>query len=156
VCQLPLTYAPTALDSGTLSLGFSYSNDAGIAKTGTVNIAYRANSNDTVGGTVSPAPAPIVVPVNSSQAVSVTFVTSDAAPATLLSVTSGLGSLPTGWSGPGTFSCATVSDGTPCQLGLTYAPLAPIGSSSFQLVYGYTNNAGTAMTGTVTVSYTAP
>jgi hypothetical protein len=41
VCQLPLTYAPTALGSGTLSLGFSYSNDAGIAKTGTVNIAYR-------------------------------------------------------------------------------------------------------------------
>ena len=75
VCQLPLVYAPTAIGSGTLSLGFSYSNDAGFAKTGTVNIAYRANSNDTVGGTVSPAP--IVVPVATSQAVSVTFVTSD-------------------------------------------------------------------------------
>lgn len=98
VCQLPLVYAPTAIGSGTLSLGFSYSNDAGFAKTGTVNIAYRANSNDTVGGTVSPAP--IVVPVATSQAVSVTFVTSDSAPAGALSVTSGLGSLPAGWTGP--------------------------------------------------------
>ena len=53
-CQLPLTYAPTAVDSGTLSLGYSYTNDAGIVKPGTVNIAYRANSNDTVGASVSP------------------------------------------------------------------------------------------------------
>jgi len=152
VCQLPLVYAPTAIESGTLTLSFSYSNDAGIAKTGTVNIAYRANSDDTVGGTVSPAP--IDVPVNSSQAVSVTFVTSDLAPASALSVTSNLAALPTGWSSSvPTFSCATVSDGTVCQLGLTYAPLTGAVSGSFQLAYGYTNNAGTALQGTVTVSY---
>ena len=152
VCQLPLVYAPTALGSGTLSLGFSYSNDAGIAKTGTANIAYRANSNDTISGTVSPAA--IAVNVGSTQPVSVTFVTSDAAPASALSVTSGLTPLPAGWTGPTSFSCATVSNGTVCQLGLTYAPLAPA-NTSFQLDYGYTNNAGTAETGTVTVSYTA-
>jgi hypothetical protein len=152
LCQLPLVYAPTVLGSGTLTLSFSYSNDAGIAKTGTVNIAYRANSNDTVGGTVSPAP--IDVPVATSQAVSVTFVTSDGAPASALSVTSGLGSLPAGWTAPASFSCAAVSSGTGCQLGMTYAPPAPA-SGSFQLGYGYTNNAGTAEQGTVTVSYTA-
>jgi hypothetical protein len=152
LCQLPLVYAPTVLGSGTLTLSFSYSNDAGIAKTGTVNIAYRANSNDTVGGAVSPAP--IDVPVATSQAVSVTFVTSDGAPASALSVTSGLGSLPAGWTAPASFSCAAVSSGTGCQLGMTYAPPAAA-SGSFQLGYGYTNNAGTAEQGTVTVSYTA-
>jgi hypothetical protein len=152
VCQLPLVYAPTAVDSGTLTLSFSYLNDAGLARTGTVNIAYRANSNDTIGGTVSPAP--IDVTVNSTQAVTVTFVTSDLAPATALSVTSGLASLPLGWTGPASFSCASVSNGTLCQLGLTYAPLAAA-SGSLQLVYGYTNNAGTTKQGTVTVSYTA-
>jgi hypothetical protein len=47
-----------------------------------------------------------------------------------------------------------VSDGTVCQLGLTIRAAGPIGSGSFQLAYGYTNNAGTAA-GTVTVSYTA-
>ena len=152
LCQLPLVYAPTALGSGTLTLSFSYSNDAGIAKTGTVNILYRANSNDTVGGTVSPAP--IDVAVATSQAVSVTFVTSDGAPASALSVTSGLASLPAGWTAPASFGCATVSNGTVCQLGMTYAPPAAA-SGSFQLGYGYTDNAGTAEQGTVTVSYTA-
>ena len=51
-CQLPLTYAPTAVGSGTLTFGYSYTNDAGFAKTGTVSIAYRATSDDTVAGTV--------------------------------------------------------------------------------------------------------
>ena len=41
-CQLPLSYAPTAIGSGTLTFGYSYTNDAGFAKTGTVSIAYRA------------------------------------------------------------------------------------------------------------------
>lgn len=150
-CQLPLAYAPTAVGSGTLTLGFSYTNDAGLAKTGTVTIAYRASSDDTVGGTVSPAS--IVVPVGSSQPVSVTFATSDAAPASALTVSAAsLSALPSGWSGPASFGCATVSDGTVCQLNLTYAPLAAA-SGSFQLAYGYTNDAGTAEQGTVTVSY---
>ena len=41
-CELPLTYAPTAAGSGTLMIGYSYTNDAGFAKTGTVTIGYRA------------------------------------------------------------------------------------------------------------------
>jgi hypothetical protein len=102
------------------------------------------------------SPAPIDVPVTTSQAVTVTFVTDDGAPASALLVTSGLGSaLPAGWTGPATFSCLSVSNGMVCQLvGLTYAPLAAA-SGSFQLGYSYTNDAGTAELGTVTVSYTA-
>lgn len=151
VCQLPLTYAPTAVGSGTLSLGFTYTNDAGLAKTGTVNIAYRSNSNDTVGAVLSPGT--INVPATTSQPVTVTFSTSDGAAASALSV-SGLGAMPSDWSGPTSFSCATVSNGTVCQLTLTYAPPAAE-SGSFQLTYGYTNNAGTAMQGTVTIAYTS-
>ncbi|HZO22471.1 MAG TPA: hypothetical protein VFB37_08180 [Steroidobacteraceae bacterium] len=41
-CQLALTYAPTMPDMGTLSLGFSYTNNAGMLKSGTVSISYTA------------------------------------------------------------------------------------------------------------------
>ena len=41
-CQLSLTYAPTVPAPGTLTLGFSYTNDSGIVKTGTTAIAYTA------------------------------------------------------------------------------------------------------------------
>ena len=150
-CQLPLTYAPTAVGSGTVSLGYTYTNDAGIVKPGTVNIAYRANSNDTVGAMLSPGA--VAVPATTSQAVTVTFSTSDGAPATALSV-SGLAAMPADWSGPGSFSCATVSNGTVCQLTLTYAPPAAE-SGNFQLTYSYTNNAGMAGQGTVTINYTS-
>jgi hypothetical protein len=41
-CILSLTYAPTVAASGTLSLGFGYTNNSGFLKTGTVSIAYNA------------------------------------------------------------------------------------------------------------------
>jgi hypothetical protein len=155
VCQLPLTYAPTAVDNGTLALGFSYTNDAGYAKTNTVNILYRANSDDTVAGTVSPAPLSASVAAATPVGVTVTFVTSDLAPAGPFSVTSDLTTtLPAGWSGPASFTCPTVSNGTPCQLSLSWLPTV-VGGGSFQLNYGYNDNAGTAATGSVTVSFTA-
>jgi hypothetical protein len=153
VCQLPLTYAPTTVGSGTLSLGFSYTNDALNPMTGTVSIMYRANSADTVGATVSPSPAVASVSAGVPVGVTVTFVTSDGAPAGPLSLT---GSLPAGWTDPGSSSCATVSNGTVCQIDLTYLPTMPTGNGSFPLNYTYTNNAGTSgKTGTATVSYTA-
>jgi hypothetical protein len=152
VCQLPLTYAPTVVGNGTLTLGFSYTNDAGFAETGTVSIMYRANSNDTIGATVSPAPITGSVIAAVPVSVTVTFVTSDAAPAGPLSITSGLTPLPLGWTGPASFTCPTVSNGTACQLDLTYLPTA---TGSFQLGYSYNDNDGTAKTGTVTVDYSA-
>lgn len=39
-CQLSLTYAPTSSASGTLSLDFSYKNDSGTEKTGSIDIPY--------------------------------------------------------------------------------------------------------------------
>jgi hypothetical protein len=41
-CQLLLTFAPPALSSGSLPLNYSYTDDAGTVKTGSVNIAYAA------------------------------------------------------------------------------------------------------------------
>jgi hypothetical protein len=41
-CMLSLVYAPTMADSGTLNLQFSYLNDSGLPRPGTVSIAYAA------------------------------------------------------------------------------------------------------------------
>jgi hypothetical protein len=41
-CQVSLGYAPTAADSGSLTLSFSYTNNSGVAKTGSVIISYTA------------------------------------------------------------------------------------------------------------------
>jgi len=43
-CQLPLTFAPTAAASGTLVLAYAYNDNAGTAKTGTINVPYIAQS----------------------------------------------------------------------------------------------------------------
>jgi hypothetical protein len=155
VCQLPLTYAPTAVvGNSMLTLGYSYTNDAGFAKTGTVNIVYRATSNDTVIGTVSPNPVTVVS--GGSLPVTVTFTTNDGNPASALSVTTGLTTLPAGWSTTSaSFTCATVSAGTVCQLPLTYAPTAVVGNSTLTLGYSYSDDSGHAKTGNVTIDYSA-
>jgi hypothetical protein len=49
-CQLSLSYAPTAADSGALTLDYTYTNNSGLAKTGTLTIGYSA--------TVPPPPGP--------------------------------------------------------------------------------------------------
>ncbi len=41
-CQLSLTYAPTAVGSGTVSLIYSYNDDSGTVKSGSVSIPYTA------------------------------------------------------------------------------------------------------------------
>jgi hypothetical protein len=41
-CQLALNYAPTTADSGALALGYSYTNNSGMAKTGTLTLGYSA------------------------------------------------------------------------------------------------------------------
>jgi hypothetical protein len=152
VCQLPLTYKPTTVASGTLALGFSYTNDALTPMmTGTVNIMYRANSDDTVGATVSPSPAVASVMAGVPVPVTVTFTTSDGAPASTLSVT---GPLPAGWTIPGSSTCVTVSSGPVCQIDLSYLPTAT-GSGSFQLNYSYIANDGTGKTGLAPVTYNA-
>jgi hypothetical protein len=152
-CQLPLTYTPTAAAAGTLTLSYTYQNNAGKAKTGTVSIAYRATTNDNIVGTANPIS--LAVAVNSSTPVTVAFTTDDGNLASALSVTSDLATLPSGWtSGSTTFACATVSTGTGCVLSLTYAPTAAAGGT-LSLTYSYNDDSGTAKTGSVSIPYTA-
>jgi hypothetical protein len=153
VCQLALTYAPTAADSGTLSLGYSYKNNAGQSKTGTVNIAYRATTNDNVVGT--PNPSTLGVRTGGSTNVTVTFTTDDGNPASGLALTSALGSLPAGWSSvSNSFNCATVSTGSGCMLPLSYTPTVAA-AGTLTLGYSYANDAGFSRTGNVSIAYNA-
>ena len=152
-CQLPLTYAPTAAASGTLTLGYTYLNDAGESKSGSIAVPYRATTNDSVVG--APNPTSLAVMTGSSTSLTVSFATDDGNPATALSVTSGLRSLPAGWSSTSSsFTCASVSTAGSCQLALTYAPPNPA-SGTVALGFTYTNDSGTVKTGTVSIPYAA-
>ncbi len=152
-CQLGLRYTPAAAASGSLSLGYTYRNDAGIQKNGTVLIPYRATTNDTVRAAATPSV--LNVATGTSTAVGIVFTTGDGNPASELAVTGDLGALPAGWSSAApSFSCATISAGTTCALALTYAPGAA-DSGVLSLEFSYTNDAGIANTGTVAVTYAA-
>lgn len=152
-CLLPLSYGPTAADSGTLTLRYSYLNNAGQSKTGSLNVPYRAMTDDSVVGTAGPASPSVTA--GASTPVTITFATDDGNAASTLAVTSSLDVLPAGWSAAGTpFACATVSSGTVCQLALTYAPPAA-DTGTLSIGFSYTNNAGIAKTGTVVIPYTA-
>jgi hypothetical protein len=152
-CQLPLTYAPTAPGSGTLMLAYTYLNNAGESKTGSLNIAYRATTNNNIVGT--PLPNPVAVVTGTTTTVNVTFTTDDGNPATNFAVTSSLGALPVGWSSAsGSFTCSTVSTGPGCQLSLTYAPTV-VDSGTLSLNYSYNDDSGTPKAGSVSIPYTA-
>jgi hypothetical protein len=148
-----LSYQPSAAASGTLSLSYTYDNNAGEAKTGTVDIAYRATTDDTMVGTPSPGSLNLVI--GASATVAVSFVTDDGNPASLLALGDALSSLPSGWSTASSgFNCTTVSAGSACTLTLTYAPTVAA-ASSLTLPFTYTNDAGIARAGSVTIAYTA-
>jgi hypothetical protein len=152
-CQLALTYAPTVAGNGTLTLNYTYMNNAGESKTGSVGVAYTATTNNNIVNMETPPS--LAVFTNSSTPVTVTFTTDDGNPATGLSITSGLSALPAGWSSPSpSFGCTSVSAGTTCQLSLTYAP-ALAGGGILYLTYGYFDNSGTAKSGTVSIVYAA-
>jgi hypothetical protein len=152
-CQLPLTYTPAAAGSGTLALRYAYKNNAGVAKTGTVNIAYRATTNDNIVGT--PSPSSPAVTLGGSSAVTITFTTDDGNLASNLAMTSNLGVLPSGWSSAvGSFACANVGTGTGCQFSLTYSP-AVAASGTLSLTYSYDDDSGTPKTGSVNIPYRA-
>jgi hypothetical protein len=150
-CQLMLLFAPAALDSGTLTLNYSYLNNTGEAKMGTLAIPYRTTSDDNVVGT--PGPTSLAVATGSSNTVTVTFTTDDGNLAGAL--TADLSTLPPDWSAASsTFACAAVSVGTACQVSLAYVPAGPaIATLSFG--FSYTNSAGLMKTGTVSIPYSA-
>jgi hypothetical protein len=144
---------PQAAASGTLMLAYSYNNDAGEAKTGTVSIPYKATTDNSVTGTANPTSLNVMT--GTTTPITVTFVTSDQNPASVFTITSPLSPLPAGWStGSSTLSCTSVTTGTSCQLALSYAPSAG-DSGSLTFSYSYTNNSGIAKTGMVTIPYTA-
>lgn len=150
-CQLMLTYAPTGVDNGTLNLSYTYVNNAGEAKSGSVGIPYQTTTNDNVIGTANPTMVAAVT--GSSNAVAVTFTTDDGNLASGLSAD--LSALPLGWSAPvSSFTCASVSVGSTCQVMLTYAPTAAA-SGTLAFGFGYVNSAGASKTGTVSIPYTA-
>jgi hypothetical protein len=152
-CQLTLSYTPAAADSGTVALSYSYINNAGEAKTGTVDVPYRATTNDTINGI--PSPSSLSVASGTSTPVTILFTTSDGNPATGFAITSGLSPLPTGWSSSsGTFTCATVDGSNACELTLTYAPTAPA-NGTLTLGFSYLNDSGIAEIGSVSIDYTA-
>ena len=81
----------------------------------------------------------------------VTFNSNDGNPASNLAITGGLSPLPSGWSGPGTFTCASVNTAgkfLPTQPDLQ--PHRRRRSGTLQLNYSYKANSGTAKTGSVT------
>ena len=152
-CQLPLTYMPGAAGNGTLVLAYSYMNNAAESKSGSVNIAYQATTNNNIVAT--PSPSSLAVSSGSSTPITVTFTTDDGNPASNLSVTSALGILPGSWSSTSTaFNCVLVSTGNACQLDLTYAPPAP-DSGTLSLTYSYNSDSGAPKTGSVSILFTA-
>jgi hypothetical protein len=154
-CHLDLSYTPTALGTGMLTLDYAYDDDAGNQQTGTLNVPYAATTNDNVVATASPTGQIVAVVGQAPQSVAVAFTTDDMRLATALQVTGDLTLLPAGWSGPSSFSCATVSTGTTCQLGLTYTPTAYTLPGTVILGYSYLNNAGQMKTGTISIPYLA-
>jgi hypothetical protein len=150
-CQLILTYAPTGVDNGTLSLSYAYVNNAGESKSGTLAIPYQTTTNDSVIGSANPTA--LAVATGSSNVVTVSFATDDGNFASAL--TADLSALPVGWSAAASsLTCATVSAGSNCQVALIYAPTAAAGGTA-AFGFSYTNSAGTMKTGTVSIPYSA-
>src|SRR6185437_1212758 len=126
-CALTLTYAPTSIGAGSLTLAFHYVDAAGTAQMGNAVVFYASSSADNVVATAAPSGQINAMVGGGSQGVELTFTTDDGAPATQLAVTTDLTALPAAWSSATrSFACATVSTGSGCQLALMFAPTGVI------------------------------
>lgn len=154
-CQLPLVFAPTASANGALSLAFNYTDSAGAARTGSVNIPYATASNGVVAASVAPSGEVTAAQAGGTQTVAVNFSTTGGRTAMGLAVLTDLSKLPAGWSSKSTaFTCGTVSAGNGCQLQLQYAP-ATLTSGALNLRYQYTDAGGNPNFGVVNIPYAA-
>src|ERR1022692_2826154 len=154
-CVLNLTYAPTAVGSGTLVLNYVYIDNANIPRApgGTVTIPYAATAVNNVVAAAAPTGQINAIVGAGAQSVSVNFTTDDGDAATNLSLTTSLSALPSGWSSTATsLSCAIVSSGNGCQLTLDYAPAAA-GRGPLTLNYSYTDDSGAPRTGAINIPY---
>jgi hypothetical protein len=93
-CVLNLTYAPTMLAKGTLTIDYRYEDGSGTARTGSATINYAATTNNNVVATASPAGQIATIVGGGSQTMSVNFTTDDGNPASALTISTDLTSLP--------------------------------------------------------------
>jgi len=153
-CVLNLTYAPTAVGSGTLSVGYVFVDNATVPSTGgSLTIAYAATATNNVDAAATPTGEINAVVGAGNQSVSVNFTSDDGNAATNLVLTTDLTALPAGWSSTAAnFSCGIVSTGSGCLLPLTFAPTTAA-RGTITLDYGYTDDSGAARTGALNIPY---
>ena len=153
-CVLTLTYAPAAIETGTLTLDCVYVDNAGLPRTPgpCLTLSYAATAANNIVASVSPTGEVDAAMGGSKQSLQVTFTTDDGNAATGLSVT-GLGALPAGWSSTAAgLSCAVVSTGSGCQLPLTFSPTSAM-NGTLTLSYGYVDGSGASRSGAVNIPY---
>ena len=154
-CVLTLTFAPTAIESGTLTLDCVYVDNAGLARTPgpCLTLTYASTASNNVVASVSPSGEVDAAVGGGKQSVTVTFTTDDGNAATAFSVTGLAASLPGGWSSTATgLSCVVVSTGSGCQLPLSFSPTAA-GSGTLTLNYTYVDGTGAARSGALNIPY---
>jgi len=155
-CVLSLTYAPAAIETGTLTLDCVYVDNSGLPRTPgpCMTLVYAATASNHVVASVSPS-GEIDANVGGKQTVSVNFTTDDGNAVTALTLNTNLGALPSGWSSKATgLNCAVVSTGNGCQLPLAFAPAAAA-AGTLTLNYSYIDASGAAMSGALNVPYAA-
>jgi hypothetical protein len=152
-CVLTLTYAPTAIETGTLTLDCVYVDNAGLPRTPgpCLTLSYSSTAANNVIASISPSGEVDAAIGGRKQSVTVTFTTDDGNAATALSVTN-LAGLPTGWSSAAGLSCAVVGTGSGCQLPLVFSPTAA-SSGTVTLNYNYVDGTGAARTGALNIPY---
>lgn len=153
-CVLTLTYAPAAIETGTLTLDCVYVDNAGLPRTPgpCLTLSYAATAANNIIASVSPTGEVDAAIGGAKQSLQVTFTTDDGNAATGLSVT-GLGALPAGWSSTAVgLSCAVVSTGSGCELPLTFSPTAAM-NGTLTLNYGYVDGTGATRSGAVNIPY---
>lgn len=158
-CALTYLYQPVMPESGTVTFDYSYLDNSGTSKSGSLNVAYAASANNHITNSVSPSANPLAVPTGTSQTVVVTFTTDDGYPAANLATVGDLSALGVSWSGWSTtgssFSCTAIDGGTGCQMTLTYSPTLLNDTGTLQIPFNYTNNAGVSCSGTLNIIYRA-
>ena len=156
-CELSLSYAPTTAGSGTFPLSFGYTNNSGVASTGIVNISYVASADNTVIATQSPSGTVNGVVGAPSQAVKVTFNSSDSNPVSKRGdherprrlATSGL-------ERPGHLHvCSRPATPAMAANSAWHTPPSLSASGSLQLNYSFKAHSGTTKTGSITILYVA-
>src|SRR5271170_1908575 len=156
-CSFTLTYAPAAVDSGTLTLDCVYVDNAGLPRTPgpCATLTYAATAPNNIAAYLSPTGEIDAMVGVSKQTVLVNFTTDDGTAATALAVTTNLAALPSGWSSAkSTFTCAIVSTGSGCQLPLDFAPAAAA-AGTLLLSYSYLDNSGATRSAAVNIPYAA-